>query len=74
MPISDARKRANRKYNDAHYEKVHFDAPIGFKEQVRAAAQASGVSPSQYMRDAVLQRVEADAAKVDDASGQSDRI
>ena len=61
MPISEARKRANQKYNSAHYEKIHFDTPIGFKDKVRQAAQAAGVSPSQYMRDAILQRMEKEA-------------
>ena len=58
MPITDARKRANKKYNEAHYEKVHFDALIGFKDRVRAAAQAAGVSPSQFMRDAITRSME----------------
>ena len=61
MPISEARKRANQKYNSAHYEAMRFDAPIGFKDKVRQAAQAAGVSPSQYMRDAILQRMEREA-------------
>lgn len=65
MPISDARKRANRKYNDAHTDQIRFDAPKGFKDRVQQAAQAAGVSPSQYMRDAILQRMERDKVKED---------
>lgn len=63
MAMSEAHKRATRKYNLAHYEAMRFDAPIGFKDRVRAAAQAAGVSPSQYMRDAILQRMEQDSAQ-----------
>ena len=57
MPISDARKRANKKYNDTHTDQIRFDAPRGFKDRVQLAAQAAGVSTSQYMRDAILQRM-----------------
>lgn len=59
MPVSEARKRANKKYNTAHYESMHFDAPIGFKDQVKQAAQIAGVSPSQFMRDAIIKAIDA---------------
>ena len=58
MASSEAHKRATRKYQAAHYEAMRFDAPIGFKDQVRAAAQAAGVSPSQFMRDAIIRAIE----------------
>ena len=61
MASTEAHKRATRKYQAAHYEAMRFDAPIGFKDRVRQAAQAAGVSPSQYMRDAILQRMEQEA-------------
>lgn len=63
MPKTEAQIRAKKKYDSAHYEPVRFDAPIGFKDRVRAAAQAAGVSPSQYMRDAILARMEQDSAQ-----------
>ena len=58
MPISEARKRANKKYNDIHTDQIRFDAPRGFKERVQQAAQAAGVSTSQYMRQAILDAME----------------
>ena len=61
MPMTEAHNRATRKYQAAHIDQMRFDAPKGFKERVQQAAQAAGVSPSQYMREAVLQRLEADA-------------
>ncbi len=60
MPLSEARKRANKKYSDAHLDAMRFDAPKGFKERVRAAAERAGVSPSTYMRDAIIARMEQD--------------
>lgn len=58
MASTEAHKRATRKYQAAHYEAMRFDAPIGFKDRVRAAAQAAGVSPSQFMRDAITKAME----------------
>ena len=61
MPLSEARKRANKKYSDTHLDAMRFDAPKGVKERVRAAAERAGVSPSTYMRDAIIARMEQDA-------------
>ena len=44
-----------------HIDAMRFDAPKGFKERVRAAAERAGVSPSTYMRDAIIARMEQDA-------------
>jgi hypothetical protein len=63
MAQSEARKRASAKYNAAHTDQMRFDAPKGFKERVRVAAAAAGLSPSRYMRDAVLRRIEEDERK-----------
>ena len=61
MAMSEAHNRATRKYQAAHIDQIRFDAPRGFKDRVQQAAQAAGVSPSQYMRDAILQRMEQEA-------------
>ena len=61
MAMSEAHNRATRKYQAAHIDQIRFDAPRGFKDRVQQAAQAAGVSPSQYMRDAILQRMEHEA-------------
>lgn len=61
MAMSEAHNRATRKYQAAHIDQIRFDAPRGFKDRVQQAAQAARVSPSQYMRDAILQRMEQDA-------------
>ena len=58
MPITEARKRANRKYNAAHTDQIRFDAPRGFRARVQQAAQAEGVSTSYYMRRAILEALE----------------
>ena len=60
MPSTEAQKRASRKYMANHIDAMRFDAPKGFKERVRAAAERAGVSPSTYMRDAIIARIEQD--------------
>ena len=56
--VSEAKKRENKKYSDAHIDQIRFDAPKGFKECVQQAAQAEGVSTSLFMRRAILAALE----------------
>ena len=60
MPASEARLRANKKYANAHYDSIRIDFPKGDKERIQTAASAQGMSVSAYIRNAVLQRLEAD--------------
>lgn len=45
-PISEARKRANKKWNDAHmkerYDRVQLVLPKGKKEDLQAIAERHG--------------------------------
>ena len=56
--VSEAKKKANKKYSDAHIDQIRFDAPRGFRARVQQAAQAEGVSTSYYMRRAILEALE----------------
>lgn len=61
MAISDARKRANKKWNAANadrYERINLLAPKGQKEVIAAAATAAGESISQYMLTATQTRMD----------------
>lgn len=58
MAMSEAHNRATRKYQAAHIDQIRFDAPRGFKDRVQQAAQAAGVSPSQFMREAIIRAIE----------------
>ena len=49
MARTEAQKRASRKYNATHTDAMRFDA-----------AERAGVSPSTYMRDAIIARMEQD--------------
>lgn len=61
MPISEAKKRANKKWNDAHmkerYDRVQLVLPSGQKATVEAAASHAGESVNMYTQRALLARM-----------------
>ncbi len=61
MPISEAKKRANKKWNDAHmkerYDRVQLVLPAGRKATLDAAAAAAGESVNGYVQRAILDRM-----------------
>ena len=65
MAISEARKRANQKWNDANlkerYDHIHLTAPKGFLDEVRAAAEATGESVNGYIKESVMMRLKKDS-------------
>lgn len=65
MPISEAKKRANKKWNDAHmkerYDRVQLVLPAGQKATLEAAAQEAGESVNMFTQKALLQRMGLDA-------------
>ena len=58
MAISDARKRANKKWNDANmtqrYDRIQLVVPKGQKVNIQAAAEESGESLNGYINRAIL--------------------
>lgn len=61
MPLSEAKKRANKKWNDAHlkerYDRLQLVLPAGQKATIEAAAQAAGESVNMYAQKALLARM-----------------
>ena len=61
MPISEAKKRANKKWNDAHMkeraDRVQLVLPAGQKATVEAAATDAGESVNMYTQKALLARM-----------------
>lgn len=47
---SPARIRANKKYSDNHYKTVTYKAKISDYEQIKAIADAKGISVSQLCK------------------------
>ena len=62
MPLSEAKKRANKKWNDENmkerYDRIQLVVPKGGKEMIQAAAQTQGQSVNAYIYEAVKQRME----------------
>lgn len=57
MPISDARKRANKKWNDMHlkerYDEIKVRVSKGKKEIIQAEASKHGESLNAYINRAI---------------------
>jgi len=51
MPYSKAQNRATSKWVAANYDKVHFTAPKGFKEKLKAYAESKGIPMRKFIID-----------------------
>ena len=57
MAISDARKKANQKWDAANLDRVSLAMPKGKREEIKAAAGEAGESMNQYIIGAVDMRM-----------------
>ena len=75
MPMSEARKKANQKWNDENlkvrYDRIQIVVAKGQKEVIQAAAAACGESVSEYIKNAVAQRMEREQVQPGDDFGIS---
>ncbi len=63
MAISEAQKRAVRKYKEANYDRVELSVPKGRKEELKAHAAARGESLNIFINRAIEETVERDNAE-----------
>ncbi len=49
MPISEARYRANKKYNEKTYERLAIDVKKGERERLKAYADSQGMSLNNFV-------------------------
>ena len=68
-PISEARRRANEKYNAKAYEEIKVRVPKGKKEIVQAHAEARKESVNGFINRAILETMERDKAAQDTSDG-----
>ncbi|MCI9376820.1 MAG: hypothetical protein HFF85_10515 [Oscillibacter sp.] len=68
-PISEARRRANEKYNAKAYEEIKVRVPKGKKEIVQAHAEARKESVNGFINRAILETMERDQAAQDTSDG-----
>jgi predicted HicB family RNase H-like nuclease len=57
MPISEARRRANEKYNARAYDEIKTRVPKGRKAVIAAQAEAQGESLNGYVSKAIDERM-----------------
>ena len=60
MPVSEARKRASRKYNEKAYDRLEIKVLKGKKELIKDYALAVGESLNGYVVQAINERIERD--------------
>lgn len=53
MPLSEARKRANAKYNLKAYDRLEIKVKKGQKEEIRLYAQQNGESINAFINRAI---------------------
>lgn len=74
-PMSDARRAANKKWNDANlkdkYDRIQLVVPKGEKDTIKAAADLAGEKVNEYIKKAVRERMAKDAQSIaaDDEAG-----
>lgn len=70
MSMSEARKRANKKWNDANkknlYDQIGILVPKGDGAIIKAAAERAGKSVSEYVRDAIAAQMSRETQKSGD--------
>ena len=69
MPLSDARKRANKKWNDANlpirYDRINLVIPKGGKAAIQSAANKEKETVNKYIGNAILNRMGVDEWPLD---------
>ena len=55
MPLSEARKRANAKYNQKAYDRLEVKVKKGKKEEIREFAAAQGESLNAFINRAIAE-------------------
>ena len=63
MPISEARRRANEKYNAKAYDQIQFRVKKGRKEVIQAHAESQGENMAAFITRAIQETMERDAQK-----------
>ena len=64
MPISDARKRANKKWNDANmkekYDRIQLVVPKGERERIKEFAKQQGKSLNAFVLELIDKAMNSD--------------
>ena len=67
MALSEARKRANKKWNDENqkklYDRIQLVVPKGEKDKIKAHADTKGESVNGFVNRAIRETIERDKAE-----------
>lgn len=66
MAITEARKRANKKWDSKNLDRIQLVVRTGEKDQIKAAADAAGESLNHYMVSATKERMRREGIEVED--------
>ena len=64
MAITEARSRANKKWDKANLDRIQLVVRAGEREQIRAAAEAAGESLNHYIVSATKARMKAEGMEI----------
>ena len=56
--VSKAQQKAVHKYVKNNYDRIDLTLPKGYKDNIKAAAEAAGESVNGYIKTAVDRRIE----------------
>ena len=73
MAISEARNRANKKWDAKNLDRIQLVVRAGEREQIRAAAEAAGESLNHYIVTAAKDRMKAEGHEIRQPEGESSR-
>ena len=58
MPVSEAQKKAVRKYKESNYDRLEISVPKGRKQTIQDVARAQGESLNGFVTAAIDERIE----------------
>ena len=64
MAVSEAKNRANKKWDAKNLDRIQLVVRAGEREQIRAAAEAAGESLNKYIVSATKDRMKAEGIEI----------
>lgn len=61
MAVSEAKKRANEKWNKANYKRLNIALPFAEFEQIENYCKEKNISKNGFLRQAALEKIERDS-------------
>lgn len=57
-PVSDAKKKANKKWNEANYKRMNIALPIDEAEKIDSYCKEKNISKNGFFREAAKEKME----------------